>query len=75
MILPQYLINVKKLSHEHANDIISKWLHECSKLKKLDSYGIKQKLKEGFKAAEKGYLPISREKLKSWKPELHLLIG
>lgn len=75
MILPQYLINVKKLSYEQTNKIINNWLHECDRVTKLDSTGIKQKLREGFRSTEKGFLPIGFEKLKNWKPELYRLIG
>jgi hypothetical protein len=71
MILPQYLMNVKRLSHEHANNIVNKWLNDCDKLKRLDTVGIRQKLKEGFRAAEKGFLPISHEKLKIWNPDMY----
>jgi hypothetical protein len=63
--------NVRKLSYEQASDIINKWLDECSKLRRLDNINTKQKLKEGFKAAERSFGPISLEKLRNWKPDLH----
>jgi hypothetical protein len=71
MILPQYLMNVRKLSYDQANNIVNKWLDECNKLKRLDLSGVNQKRKEGFRAAENGLLPIGHEKLKNWKPELY----
>ena len=69
MIMPQYLINIRKMTFEQSNTIINHWLEECSKLRRLDSL-TKQKLKEGFEAAQNGFRPISVEKLKRWKPEL-----
>jgi hypothetical protein len=70
MILPQYLINIRKMTHEQSNTIINNWLDECNILRRLDSVSIKQKLKEGFEAAQKGFGPIGRDKLRAWKPEL-----
>jgi hypothetical protein len=40
----------------------------------LDRAATKQKLKQGFKAAEKGFRPISAEKLKNWKPKSHEIL-
>lgn len=73
MILPQYLVNVRKMSHEQSTVIINDWLDECSKLRRLDC-NIKQKLREGFESAQKGFGPIGHEKLKYWKPELAALL-
>jgi hypothetical protein len=74
MILPQYLINVRKLSYEQANEIIAKWLSECSRLSRLDSSATKRKLKSGFKAAQKGFNPMGIEKVKFRLPELYSLL-
>ena len=71
MILPQYLVNVRKISPEISHIEIDKWLQKCDRLRSLDNVGIKQKLKEGFVAAEKGFGPIGKEKIKIWKPELY----
>jgi Primase X len=71
MILPQYLMNVKKLSYEQTSCIVNKWLDECDKLKRLDWAGVRQKVKEGFRAAEKGFFPMGHEKLKCWNPEMY----
>jgi len=65
---------LEKMSYEQANTITNNWLDECSKLRRLDSAAIKQKLKEGFEPAQKGFRPISKEKLKYWKPELTVLL-
>jgi hypothetical protein len=73
MILPQYLVNVRKMSYEQAINVINCWLDQCNKLKRLD-YGVRQKLNEGFNSAQKGFRPISQEKLKYWKPELAALL-
>jgi hypothetical protein len=74
MILPQYLINIRKMTYEQSNNKIKNWLDGCDKLRRLDSIAIKQKLRDGFEAAQKGFRPISREKLKIWKPELASLL-
>lgn len=74
MILPQYLINVRRLSYEQANEIIAKWLSECSRLSRLDSSATKRKLKSGFKAAQKGFNPMGIEKVRFWRPELYSLL-
>lgn len=71
MILPQYLVNIRRLSYQESYIIIKKWLDSCNELKRLDRTATKQKLKAGFKAAEKGFRPIGIEKLKNWKPELY----
>ena len=71
MILPQYLVNVRKISPEISHLEIDKWLQKCDRVRSLDNVGIKQKLKEGFVAAEKGFGPIGKEKIKIWKPELY----
>ena len=73
MILPQYLINVRKLSHEQSTAIVNDWLEDCNKLRKLD-YNTNYKMKEGFKSAEKGFGPIGAQKLKNWRPELAALL-
>lgn len=74
MILPQYLMNVRRLSYELSNNIIKEWLDKCAKLKRLDSAATKQKLKAGFEAADRGFRPMSMEKMRVWKPELYALL-
>jgi hypothetical protein len=36
LILPPYLINIKKVSHDAALNIINSWLSKCGKLRQLD---------------------------------------
>ena len=74
MILPQYLMNCKKLSYDNARSVVEYWLDRCAQLKRLDRVHIKQKLKAGFQAADKGFRPISAEKMIVWKPELYSLL-
>ena len=52
MVFPQYLMNVRGLTYDESNSIISKWLSQCNRIKSLD-IAVKQKLKDGFKASEK----------------------
>lgn len=73
MILPQYLVNCRKLSYDNAYNIVVQWLEQCTKLKRLDR-STKQKLNSGFEAADRGYRPISKEKMRVWKPELYSLL-
>lgn len=74
MILPQYLVNCRKLSYDNAHSIAEQWLVKCAKLKRLDSAATKQKLKAGFEAADKGFRPIRVEKMRVWKPGLYSLL-
>ena len=62
-ILSPYLLNVKKLPKEEAYSIMKDWLDKCNELETL-SFNPKIKIKDGFRGASKGYLPISFEKLK-----------
>jgi hypothetical protein len=43
LILPQYLINTKRLSYEEALGIVKEWLDRCNNLERLDSIGTKQR--------------------------------
>jgi hypothetical protein len=62
---------MRKMSQEQSYIIIQKWLDRCNDLERLDRTKIKQKIKAGFKAAEKGFRPIGEEKLKVWNPKLY----
>jgi hypothetical protein len=74
MILPQYLINCKKLPYDNARSVVEHWLDRCSQLKRLDRIKTKQKLKAGFEAADRGIRPIRVEKMRVWKPDLYELL-
>jgi hypothetical protein len=62
-ILSPYLLNVRKLPKEEAYSVMKEWLDKCDKMEKL-SFNPKMKIKDGLKGADKGYFPISMEKLK-----------
>lgn len=61
-IFAPYLLNIRGLSPGEAQGIISDWLEECGKLRKLDftpSYKIK-----GALDGSRDFLPVSCDKLK-----------
>jgi hypothetical protein len=72
-ILTPYLLNIKKLSVQESVDIIRQWLVQCDNLRSLDfRISVDQRIIDGLdSAAEKGYLPISLEKLKEENPQLY----
>jgi len=70
-ILAPYLINIKKVSYEHAFNIIHEWLSKCNAIERVDfnrNYLIKNNL---HSANRIGYLPISLDKLKMENKELY----
>ena len=72
-ILTPYLLNIKKISVQESVDIIRQWLEQCDSLRSLDfRISVDHRIKDGLdSAAEKGYLPISLEKLKEENPQLY----
>jgi hypothetical protein len=71
-ILTPYLLNIKKLSAQESVDIIRQWLVQCDSLRSLDfRISVDQRIIDGLDSAEKGYLPISLEKLKEENPQLY----
>ncbi|MFL6471625.1 MAG: DNA primase noncatalytic subunit PriX [Nitrososphaeraceae archaeon] len=69
-VLSPYLVNVKKLPKEEAYSIMKDWLDKCDKLEKLN-FNPKIKIKDGLRGANKGYFPISMEKLKEENRQLY----
>jgi hypothetical protein len=64
LILAPYLINIKKLSYDHALNIISNWLIKCGKIRQLDQnfdYMVRYALKS---SAKNEYRPLKLETLK-----------
>ena len=49
------------------------WLDKCNTLEKLN-FNAKVKIKEGVKSAQKGYFPISLEKLKEENKALYDIV-
>lgn len=73
-IVAPYLINIRKLSYDHAASIIREWLDKCDKLKPL--VGVNDRIKPNLNAAvRKGYLPISFSDLKTENGQLADLIA
>jgi hypothetical protein len=70
-ILTPYLINIKGLSDRETMMVISEWLGQCGKLRKLD-FNPRYKIREGINGArETSYLPISRDKLNGEHEKLY----
>jgi len=72
-ILSPYLLNIKKLPKEEAYSVMKDWLDKCNTLEKLN-FNAKVKIKEGIKSAQKGYFPISLEKLKEENKALYDIV-
>jgi hypothetical protein len=72
-ILAPYLLNVRKLPKEEAYSIMKDWLDKCDKVEKLN-FNSKLRIKDGLKGASKGYLPISKEKLKQENKALYDIV-
>lgn len=61
-IFAPYLLNIRGLSNDEAHSVISDWLEQCGKLRRLDfnpSYKIK-----GALNGSRDFLPVSCDKLK-----------
>jgi hypothetical protein len=74
LILAPYLINIKKLSYEHALNIINSWLSRCGKLRRLDqnfNYMVRYALKN---SAKNGYRPLKFDSLKLKNKALYDLL-
>ena len=69
-ILIPYLINIRRLSDDEANEMICSWLDKCRVLWRLD-FNPNHTISTIFGAARKGgYLPIGLDKLKTENMEL-----
>jgi hypothetical protein len=74
LILAPYLINVKRLSCDHAFNIINSWLTKCGKLRQLDhsfNYIVDYALKNSKKKTQ---LPLRFETLKLKNKTLYDLL-
>jgi hypothetical protein len=72
-IVAPYLINIRKLSHMEAFNIIRDWLNRCSKIRPVD-FNVDHRIKDNLRSAIKvgnRYLPVSFNNLKVENPELH----
>jgi hypothetical protein len=75
LILAPYIINIKKVSYEHALDIINSWLSKCGKLRQLDQnfdYTVRYALKY---SAKNGHKPIKYDTLKLKNKTLYDLLN
>ena len=72
-IVTPYLLNIRKLSERDTTNIIKMWLNQCDRLRRLD-FNPNQKIGDGIEGATKGYLPVSREKLKEENKALYNLV-
>ncbi len=73
-ILAPYLINIRKMSHEDALNILREWLDRCGRLKPL--VGVNSRINSYLSAAARvGYLPIAFIDLKTENRKLAELIS
>ena len=75
LILSPYLINIKKLTYEHASIMIQVWLKKCNELRPLDSnfdYRVKYSLKTSIKKLQ---LPMKFITLEKKNKKLHKLLA
>jgi hypothetical protein len=61
-VLIPYLLNIRRLSPEEAQDITRRWLNKCNQLKRLD-FNPDHRIKSAVYSS-KDFLPISCDKLK-----------
>jgi Primase X len=73
-ILAPYLMNVRNLSYEESFATIMNWLEKCKLQRRLD-FNAKAKIKGSLNGAQKGYFPISLEKLKEENKALYDMIN
>lgn len=72
LILIPYLLNIKKYSKEYSFQILMQWLDKCDQKRPLNFDSVKL-LKNDLKG-DKGYWPISKEKIKKERKELYALL-
>jgi hypothetical protein len=68
-------VNIKKLSYDHALNIINSWLIKCEKLRQLDqnfNYIVRYALKYSTK---NGHRPLKLDTLKLKNKKLHDLLN
>ncbi len=68
-VIAPYLMNVRKLSHEEAFNVLRDWLNKCHQLKRLD-FNVNQKIKNDLESVI-SYRPISFSNLKEENRELY----
>lgn len=71
-ILVPYLVNIKRLPRNDTISVLTKWLDDCNRLKKV-RWNYPQKIKEQLRYV-KDYAPISLENLKKENLELYKLL-
>lgn len=71
-IMGPYLLNIRNLSESEAANIMEGWLDKCDKLRKLD-FEPQLKIYSIIKG-NKGYKPISLNKLKEENKDLYFLL-
>jgi Primase X len=73
-ILAHYLITIKKLSYQDSFNIIKEWLDKCNSTARLQGWSGRRIREYLDNAAQKGYFPISLDKLKIENRPLYDLI-
>jgi hypothetical protein len=73
-ILIPYLINIRMLAGDEANDMTTGWLDKCNSLRRLD-FNVNHIIRPNISRVKRGgYLPISLEKLKTECTYLHRIV-
>lgn len=71
LILAPYLVNIRRMPVDAANDLIVEWLERCDGIRRLDFDPDKAtKYALGY-ARQKGYLPLKKENLKARSAKLY----
>lgn len=71
LIIAPYLISIRQLSYEQANEIIKQWLDKCNEAKKLDAY-FKSRVKTALDTAIHQHTkPMKLDTLKSRNNDLY----
>ena len=74
LILAPYLMNIRKIPPDQANQSLIEWLERCNAVRRLD-FQPRQRVKDSIKTAMKVEIPLLRlETLRSRNPELHRMI-
>ena len=71
-ILIPYLLNVKKKSPEETTVILTEWLQRCSQERRLD-FNARSVIRSNIRS-DRGYRPISEEKLSIVNRDLYFLL-
>jgi len=74
LVLAPYLVNLRRLHHDNAFEIINNWLDSCAKLRKLE-FNLKYLINDVIvSAAKTDYMPMRIDTLKKRNPEIYRIL-